>query len=237
MRDGSAWEMEVCEYCFERMHRAQIEEHKHLVHRDVIDAEDTVKGLTEREKKGLLAVGVWLGLETLIVFILVALGIETSMPYVLAVAGVFIGIGVIGLAIQLSTPKQVKEARKKAREVILKRKVRCDVCGSMVAFEDYSSHIRRYHPKKMPYEWYRVAILVLLALVAGGGYIAVGLLAEAEILSDNEFVLLIVSWIAGSCLILLWMVYEYHVGELRHIQKMRRHWEEHRYDPKDGKSE
>lgn len=227
--------MEVCEYCFERIHRTQIEEHKNLAHRDVIEAENTIEGLTERETKGLLAIAAWIGLETLIAFILFALGVEASIPWILVVAGVFIGIGVIGLAIHFSTPDQVKEARRRARGVLQNRMVRCEVCDSMVTYKDYSGHIKRYHPKKMPYEWYRASILALLVLVGGGGCIALSALAEMEILSIEEFVLLVISWIAGICHILLWMIYEYHVGELKHIKRMRRHWEEHRFESKDDR--
>lgn len=229
--------MEVCPYCFERMHRTLIEEHKNLVHRDIMDAESIVKGPTEHEKKGLLAMGVWLGLEVLFVIILYALEVESNLPWVLVVAGAFIGMGMIGLAIQLSTPIQVKEARKKARGIILRRMVRCDVCEKMIPYEDYSGHVRQLHTRKMLYDWYRTTLAVLLLVVGGGGYMAFSLLAEAEMLPDEQGVLLVIGWIGGSCLIFLCMIYEYYVGELRHIQRMRRHWEEHRYDSRDSENE
>ncbi len=156
---------------------------------------------------------------------------------VLAIAGVFIGIGVIGLTIHFTIPEQVKEARKMAREVILKRMVRCDICDNFVSFEDYSSHIKQYHPKKVPYEWYRTALFVLLVLVGGGGYIVLSILAEMEALSAKELMLFVISWIAGSCLIFFWVMYEYHVGEPKHLERMRRRWGEHRFDSEDSKNE
>jgi hypothetical protein len=237
MKDNSAWEMEVCSYCFERMHRTKIEEHKRLVHGKVMEAEEIVEGLAEHEKNGMLAICVWIGLETLIAVILYALDVMESLPWILITAGIFIGIGVIGVAVHFSTPERIREARKRAREVMLKRMVICSVCASMIPYEEYGGHIRRYHPKKMPYQWYRAALLVLLVLVGGGGYVALSLLSETQWLSDREGVLLVIGWIAGSCLILSWIIYEYHVGELKHIERMRRHWEEHRFDSTDSENE
>lgn len=229
--------MEVCEYCFERMHRTQIEEHRSSAHREVMEAESIIEGLVDNERKGLLAICVWIGLEAIVAFMLYALGVDSSLPWILITVGIFAGIGVTGLAVHLSTPIQVREARSRAREVILKRMVKCDVCDRTVPYEDHSNHIRQFHPRKMPYEWYRTAIVALLVLVGGGGYIALELLSETEWLSDEEGLLLVVGWIAGTCLIFLWMFYEYHVGELRHIQRMRRHWDEHKFDSKDLESQ
>ncbi|MCU0852808.1 MAG: hypothetical protein MUC90_06110 [Thermoplasmata archaeon] len=223
--------MEPCEYCFERFHHTELEEHKSLYHSEVMRAEETLNALTEREKKGFWTILGFIGLEIVLLLLGLALDIEAEAYYIGLVAAMICAPILIGLIVTLTAPETDRAAKKRARDLLLNRMVKCDICEQMVPLNDYRGHIKRLHPRQVPYEWFRVATLVLLVVIGLGGYVALSIIAEAEILSFEQTAVLVISWIVATCLTVLWMFYLGQVGELKHIKKMRREWEEHRFDP------
>lgn len=231
MREDSPWEMEMCEYCFERMHRSQIDEHKSLVHADVMRAEEVLHGMTKRESRAFWAILGWMMLQAVLVFLGYVLGIEESLYYYAIIAGMFAFPVLLGFYVHFTTPVGDKEMKKKAWDTYLNRPVKCDICEKNISFNDYYDHMKKTHPKQVPYEWFRVATMIVLCTIGVGGYIVLSIVAEGELLSFEQTAALAAGWIMALCILCVWIFYLQQVGEPKHIKKMQREWEEHRFDP------
>jgi hypothetical protein len=230
MREDSPWAMATCEYCFERMHHSQLERHTNLVHAQVVEAEETLRQMTRREKRFFLVFGFSFLVMAMLVLVGWGLAIDDSRYYLGLVSAPFILIGII-FALQLFLPKENKELRERARQTILNTPVRCDICELMIPRKDYMKHLKSVHPKQVPYEWFRIAIVAFFLTVMVGGYILVSLVAEAGLLSFELTAYLGIGWIVLTCVLGLWIFYLSQVGEPRHISKMRESWQNERFDP------
>ncbi len=230
MKEDPPWQETMCPYCGERMHYTQFDRHKHLVHASVIEAEEFLAHPTKSEWRAIFRLtAAWFSALVLILLAQFYTGFDApwfGWLIMVIVAAIIPGL----LLIWILTPKEIKEQRKKAMELLSGQEFKCEICDEKVPISKMMKHYRKYHPKQVPYEYFRIATLVVFIMSFLGGMLALFVLAENKNMRDL-FGVGVAVWITFNALFIAWVFYMSQVGEMKHIKRMREQWESERYDP------
>jgi uncharacterized membrane protein len=230
MREDSPWEDVWCEFCGERIHYSKIDEHERMVHSLELEADAILNKLSWREGKGIVEYAVVILAITAILGVLEWI-FKFDYPwwYGYLMVGLVISIVPALIIIHFRAPAEEKERMQRAWETMRACNVKCEICEQKVAWGDYWSHLKSFHPSQVPYEWFRAFSLVVFIADLLGGMLAIFVLASSGAYSTETMAFFIGLWVASVAVFIVWASYMSQIGERKHIKKMQERWQQHRF--------
>ncbi len=230
MRDGSPWEDMWCEYCGEYMHHSRIEEHKRMVHALELEASAVLDKPSLREVKGTAKyAGVILVITVILGGIYWIFEFDYPWWFGYLMVGLVVSIIPALIVIHLRAPPEEKERANRAWETMRACKVKCQICEEKVAWGDYWSHLKSFHPSQVPYEWFRALSLIAFLADFLGGMLFIFIVIDSGSYSAEFLALILALWVVSVTIFVAWVLYMSQVGERKHIRRMQEKWQKQRF--------